>query len=131
MVQCPVVAPRRAIGARGLAAAALRDPTGFTLAGGVYNLANEAADQRYSASDSRHGQFRHVFAAVTLTRLIGSNRALSFLNAGEVDGNNPIRDRVQDNYNNDLGIALARQDTNRTIPAARLAEQALSQGCVR
>jgi hypothetical protein len=129
--QCPTVAPRRDIGTRGLAGTALRDPTGFAIAGEVYNLANEAADKRYRVSDSRHGQFRHVFAAVALTRLIGPSRALAFLNAGEVSGNNPIQDRIQDNYNNDLGIALARRAENRPVPADKLAEKAIREGCVQ
>lgn len=129
--QCPAVNPRQAIGNRGLAGAALRDPTGAVIAGEVYNLANDAANQRYGKSDSRHGQFRHVYAAVALTRLIGPSRALSFLNAGEVTGANNITDRVQDNYNNDLGIALASDRGNRSLSAENLAARALAQGCVR
>ncbi|WP_373475673.1 RHS repeat domain-containing protein [Sphingorhabdus sp.] len=125
---CPAIKPRRNIGNTGLAGAALADPTGSVITGDVYMRANEAADKRYGRSDSRHGQFRHVYAAAALTRLIGPNRALAFLNAGEVTGNNNMADRVQDNYNNDLGVALGR-NSSRSID--RIAEDALANGCVR
>ena len=130
-VQCPAVALRRGIGTTGLGGAAAGDPKGFVTALRVYNLAHAAADKRYSSSDNRHGQFRHVYAASMLTRLMGTSRALLFLNAGEVYAKNEMPDRVQDNYNNDLGISLAQNVANRFMSVERLAEVALSQGCVR
>jgi hypothetical protein len=132
--QCPVPPTSRPTGSVGVAGAALLDPLGFIIAYDVRNLAHSATQRRYgeSGSDNESDAYRHFYGSFALSRLTSPTRAISILNANEVqNGGSNLDSIAMDTYNNWVGTALSQDSRFKGQSVAQAAEFALENNCLQ
>ncbi|MDK2756511.1 MAG: hypothetical protein KYX66_07230 [Blastomonas fulva] len=131
---CPVAPANRPIGDRGVAGATLLDPLGMIMAADLRGQIHDATRQRFgrSGTDDVSDGFRHFYGAFALGRLLGPSRAMSILNANEVQNGGENTGSINmDTYNNWLGVTMSQDSRFRGQSVAAATEYALENGCLQ
>lgn len=131
---CPVPPANRPIGDRGVTGATFLDPLGMILAADLRGQIHDATRQRFgrSGTDDVSDGYRHFYGAFALGRLLGPSRAMSILNANEVENGGGNTGSINmDTYNNWLGVTMSQDSRFRGQSVAAATEYALENGCLQ
>lgn len=124
----------RPVGSRGVAGAALLDPLGMIMAADLRGQIPDATRERFgrSGTDDASDAYRHFYGAFALGRLLGPARAMSILNANEVqNGGGKTGSINMDTHNNWLGVTMSQDSRFRGRSVAAATEYALGNGCLQ